>query len=278
MARPERNNVDYFPHPVTHGKKMFYIRSKFKNDGYAVWFILLEELGSANYHYLDLSDEIQLMYLSSQTMVSEEILLDIINALVKFDEFDKNLWEHKILFSSKFVSSIEDAYSRRSNNVLHYEGLCTTLISKCILKPNFIDKISNNNPQSKVEDTKVEDTKVNTWRDSFGVYQKELSEKHLELINDPEFISTQERFHPNVDIVLSIEKAIHNYWATEAGWKNKKSKRTKTINWKSTLTKAIDMNKVYKPRDNETNRRNSKGGFESDTTREAIDQIENGFK
>ena len=37
---------------------------------------------------------------------------------------------------------------------------------------------------------------------------------------------------------------------TEAGWKKKKSERkTKNINWKSTLTNAIDLNKVYKPRD-----------------------------
>jgi hypothetical protein len=276
MARPERNNVDYFPHPVTHGKKMFYIRSKFKNDGYAVWFILLEELGGANYHYLDLSDEVQLMYLSSQTMVSEELLLEIIETLVKFDEFDKNLWEQKILFSSKFTSSIEDAYSRRSNKLLHYEGLCSTLMDKCRLKHDFLSKIKGNKPQSKVEDTKVEDTKADTWRDSFGIYVKELSEKHLELIKDQEFISIQEKYNPNVNIVLSIEKAINNFWGTEAGWKNKKAKRTKTINWKSTLTKAIDMNKVWKS--NEKNKSSNRGGFESDPTQRTIEQIQNGFE
>ena len=91
---------------------------------------------------------------------------------------------------------------------------------------------------------------TNTWRDSFEIYLEELRLEYKKLINDPEFISSQEKFHPNIDIKLSLEKACVNYWATEAGWKKKKSERkTKNINWKSTLTNAIDLNKVYKPRD-----------------------------
>ena len=31
MARPERNDIDYFPHEVTHGKKMFIIENKYKS-------------------------------------------------------------------------------------------------------------------------------------------------------------------------------------------------------------------------------------------------------
>ena len=83
MARKERNNIDYFPHSVSHGKKMFYLRDKFNNDGYAVWFMLLEELGKADYHYLDLKDDIQLMYLSSEFKVSELMLNEIIEEIMK---------------------------------------------------------------------------------------------------------------------------------------------------------------------------------------------------
>ena len=91
MARKERNDVDYFPHSVNHGKKMFYLRDKFNNDGYAVWFMLLEHLSKAQYHFLDLEDEIEIMYLSSEFKVTEELLRDIIEALVKFKEFDREL-------------------------------------------------------------------------------------------------------------------------------------------------------------------------------------------
>lgn len=86
------------------------------------------------------------------------------------------------------------------------------------------------------------------WKDDFEIYKTELTEKYEELINDPEFIKEQEKFHPGVDIKLSLEKACKNFWATEAGWKNKKKKKTQDINWKLTFVNAIDLNKVYKPK------------------------------
>ena len=63
---------------------------------------------------------------------------------------------------------------------------------------------------------------------------------------DTNFIAEQERFNPNLDIKLSMEKAVTNFWGTEAGWKYKKKSRTNDLDWKRTLTNAIDMNKVYK--------------------------------
>ena len=86
MARPQTNKVDYFPHPVTHGKKMSYLEKKYKNDGYATWFKILEELGNTDYHYLDLSDDVQIMFLSDRCLVSEEILISIINDLIRLKE------------------------------------------------------------------------------------------------------------------------------------------------------------------------------------------------
>ena len=119
MARQERNNIDYFPHPVKHGKKMFYIRTTYGNDGYTAWFMLLEKLGDANYHFLDLQNSIEMMYLTSEIMITEEKLSAIIEDLVRLEEFDKDLWDgDKILFNQKFTDNILDAYKRRSNNCL----------------------------------------------------------------------------------------------------------------------------------------------------------------
>ena len=134
MARQERNDVDYFPHPVNHGKKMHYILNKYKNDGYTVWFRLLEELGKASYHYLDLSDEIQLMYLSSTFLVTEEMLTFIISDLVKLEQFDKELYENKILFNIGFNESITDAYKKRNNNIISKNELVVLLTAKGRLK------------------------------------------------------------------------------------------------------------------------------------------------
>ena len=87
-----------------------------------------------------------------------------------------------------------------------------------------------------------------TWRDDFEIYKEVLRQEYLKIITNEEFISEQERFHPNIDIKLSIEKSCVNYWATEAGWKKKKASRSKSIDWKATFTNAIGINKVYKPK------------------------------
>ncbi len=84
------------------------------------------------------------------------------------------------------------------------------------------------------------------WKKDFNVYLDELREKYKILLEDKEWIVQQEKFNPGIDIQKSIEKSCVNYWATEAGWKKKKSSKIKEIDWKSTFANAISMNKVYK--------------------------------
>lgn len=85
---------------------------------------------------------------------------------------------------------------------------------------------------------------VNNWRKDFNVYYEECREAFDKAWNDDSYISEQQRFHPNVNIRLSLEKAFKNYWGTEAGWEFKKGKK-KQINWRSTINNAISLNKVY---------------------------------
>lgn len=124
MARPERNNVDYFPFICKEGKAMYYIEQKYNNDGYATWVKLLRQLAVTNYHFLNLGDEVELMHLASKCKVSEEVLINIINDLVLLRQFNKLLWtEYKIIWCQDFVDSIQDAYNNRKNKCIHYLGL-----------------------------------------------------------------------------------------------------------------------------------------------------------
>lgn len=194
MARPQKNKVDYFPHPVTHGKKMSYMEKKYGNDGYAVWFKILEELGNTDYHYLNLSDEVQIMFLSDRCMVSEETLLNIILDLVKLREFDKILWdESRILFSEKFIGSIQDAYIKRSNSCIDKKQLLQLLIGLGVLKPvkSSHKPIKSNSegvekPQTKLEETKEEETKVLYMPSDF---LKDWNEIRKEVTGKPSFVN-----------------------------------------------------------------------------------------
>lgn len=155
MARPQRNNVDYFPHEAKHGKKMFYVTQKYGNDGYATWFIIIEKLCDAEYHYLNLSDNMQLMYLTSQCRIDETKLKNILNDLAIFGSINIQLWtEKQIVWSQKLVDSINDAYKKRSNECITLKGLVTLLKGLGVLKQGFRLSTVPVKPQSKVEKSK----------------------------------------------------------------------------------------------------------------------------
>lgn len=85
------------------------------------------------------------------------------------------------------------------------------------------------------------------WRTDFEIYQEECTQAYIQLINDPDFIAERQKYHPRVNIQLTIEKSFKDFWSTEAGWKNKKATKSKQIDWKRTFINAIDQkfNHVY---------------------------------
>lgn len=181
MARPIRNDIDYFPHPVNHGKKMFFIRQRYGAEGYAVWFMLLEELGKSNFHFLDLQSEVEFLYLSANFGVSENLILEIIELLVKLEEFDAELWREKILWNQKFTDSIKDAYKKRSNEVITKSELIEFLEAKGRIKPDklrpkpgIIEPIAPKNPKRTLPTDPTEDSErvklaTRTIGEFFGV-------------------------------------------------------------------------------------------------------------
>lgn len=166
MARPLSNTIDYFPHDCEHGRKMHIIEQKFKNDGYAGWMKMLEALGKTEFHFLDLNEETTRLYLQSKMNVSDNLFLDILNTLAKLGAIDPELWNLNVIWSDKFVASIQDAYKRRSNNCITKEelqkrlciqkpSLCIHKPGKCIHKPLETGVSTYKNPQRRVKESKV---------------------------------------------------------------------------------------------------------------------------
>ena len=86
------------------------------------------------------------------------------------------------------------------------------------------------------------------WKLDYNIYLKEAGKAYCNLKSDTKWIKSRERYHPNLDILLSIEKAFVDYWGTELGWERKKKGKPDSINWKSTLQNALTMkcNQVWK--------------------------------
>jgi len=218
MARPERNNVDYFPFICEDGNKMFYIEETYGNDGFATFVKLLRELAKTNYHYLDLSKPTTVMFLSAKCKVSKETLLSIIKDLVELGKFDALLWnENSIIWCQDFVDSIQDAYHKRNNKCISYEGLLQLLLGLDIRKQGKSKSTVPVNPQSKVEYSIVNETKENNnipiW-DEFKIYALEKE--------------------PLVNITALKNK--YDAWVVN-GWKNGNDKPIK--NWKSALLQTL---------------------------------------
>lgn len=125
---------------------------------------------------------------------------------------------------------------------------------------------TNNKGDSSVDVSDVEEAKVLTWRDDYNVYLNELRHAYLSLTNDQEWVAERRRFNPGVDILLTLEKACKEFWATPAGWEHKKKSRTKDIDWKATFNMAISMknNKIYERFERQNGNYRVSGGLSDD--------------
>lgn len=217
MARPERNNVDYFPFICEDGNKMFYIEETYGNDGFATFVKLLRELAKTNYHYLDLSKPSTMMFLSAKCKISKEVLEAIITDLVELGKFDKVLWtENKIIWCQDFIDSIQDAYIKRNNKCITLDGLRILLTSLRILKPSKLPSKGTVKPQSIEEDIIVKNNKVNIIPE-FEEFLNYALEKKPKV--------------SQIDLKLKYDSWIAN------NWKNGNDK--KITNWKTALLNTL---------------------------------------
>lgn len=117
MSRPEKHTVDYFQHDCVPKKTLFILEENYGNDGYAVWFKLLEQLGKAPKHIINLSNKNELRYFSSKMKVSEDKCISILNLLSELEAIDQELWEKKLVWSQNFVNRLSLLYVKRVNDV-----------------------------------------------------------------------------------------------------------------------------------------------------------------
>jgi len=233
MARPERNNVDYFPFMCEDGNKMFYIEETYGNDGFATFVKLLRELAKTNYHYLDLSKPTTIMFLSAKCKVSKEILTSIIKDLVDLGKFDKMLWEeNSIIWCQDFVDSIQDAYKKRNNECITFDGLVNLLISLGVRKQSKCNSKVAVNTQSKEKDSKVDNNKINKI--------PEFSEFLL-------FALEKEPLICEVDLKRKFDSWVVNDWkdGNDKKISNWKTKLLNTIKYIDKKKKAINNGMVY---------------------------------
>jgi hypothetical protein len=163
----------------------------------------------------------------------------------------------------KHIKKLEDVknITIKSNN--HYSVI--TICNWADYQESEIEKEQQSNNRVTTEEHKQErkkdnnilnnilnNTLNNTWKTDFYIYKTELDEACKSILT-PEYFREREKYHPGLNIRLTLEKAYKDYWSREAGWKHKKATRTKTIDWESTFnnTLTLKMNQVWKSKLNE---------------------------
>lgn len=153
MARPRKQTIDYFPHACDHGKTMFILEQKHGNNGYALWFKLLEILGKTEGHFLDLNNGASWEFLQAKTKLPGEVCLEILDLLAKLDAIDRELWAAKIVWSQNFMDGVADVYKNRRIEIPTRPSFYTS-------KPVAGSVSTDENPQSKVKESKEKEKKV----------------------------------------------------------------------------------------------------------------------
>ncbi len=117
VGRPEKHTVDYFQHDCLPKGTLKILEDKWKNDGYAFWYKLLETLGVSEGHILNLNEKGKMLLLSSKTHLLPAQCNEILNVLSDLEAIDSELWEQRIVWCKNFVKRVSHLYGKRINGL-----------------------------------------------------------------------------------------------------------------------------------------------------------------
>jgi hypothetical protein len=161
MARPIKHTVEYFSHDAnaSQGKTLTILENNYGIAGYAAWFKLLEVLSTVDNHVFKCRNSEDKEYLAARLKLKTKDLDSILDKMADLEAIDKNLWQHGIIWSEKFVLRLKDVYDNRRQPL-------PTRPSNDITTPNLQTEtplLQTETPLPSVENTqsKLKETKVN---------------------------------------------------------------------------------------------------------------------
>jgi len=162
MARPSKNNCDYFPHLTTmrNHKKIKALRVKFGQVlGYAFWSMFVEYLTEQDGNELE-NSEIEMEMFAGELGVSVTEIQDMVNYCIKIELLF--LTEDNFIYSDSLNEYLKPVFDKRQKAKEHSKtrkrhkngSFCNNNIQ--------VDGVSvTEMPQTKVEKTKVKESKLN---------------------------------------------------------------------------------------------------------------------
>lgn len=151
-----KEGMDYFPHDTNSSsdEKIEALRGEFGNDGYAMYFILLERIYKTDTGSLNLNKTVIKKAIVKHIGVSEEVFNNILDFCFEIELFDKSTYENLGVLTSNGIKKRRDEVNKqrekwRKRKVIQKEN-------------NSNDEFSNEKiPQSKEKKSKVNKIKEN---------------------------------------------------------------------------------------------------------------------
>jgi len=120
MARPERNDADYFPFFAKRGKTLNILQAKYGLEGIGFFTNLLRFLTLTPYHHYQIKIPLDQMNLFAEIGIIDETRgVEILDLLATTGKIDYDLWHnYRVIVSESFLASLEDAYAKRNNKII----------------------------------------------------------------------------------------------------------------------------------------------------------------
>ena len=175
MARPVKNNLDYFSHDkdMRNDIKIRNLRRKFSHKGYSVYVMMLEHLSDCEYLQYEWN-ELSIELLVPDFDIDADELVEIINHCIKLKLFELELG---ILYCPRFYDRNSKVLTDRSSFNLNNSPLSKLkedLLSKSEINYSFPIEST----QSIVKDSIVDDSKEKNSKEEESIV-KESKEKNV---------------------------------------------------------------------------------------------------
>ena len=114
MARPKRNNADYFSHDagMRDDPKVKALRNKFGITGYAVWCMMLEILTHSDFFTIQI-EELEIEILSADFGIGADLFSEILSYMVKLKLLQTN--DNCEYLSQKLTDRLQSVLDKRRN-------------------------------------------------------------------------------------------------------------------------------------------------------------------
>ena len=175
MVRPIKNNADWFSHQnnMRNDKKIKALRTKYGNEGYAIYCMLLETLAEADCIILKLND-IEFEMLSGDFNIESSLLKNIINYCVKIDLFQKR---KDFLLCKQLDQRLKKIFDKRKDSISSLRSKKHSLGNKNkVNSPETIVK-GTQSTQSKVKKRKEKKKTVFSFDSFWNLYDKKTTKK-----------------------------------------------------------------------------------------------------